>query len=170
MSNGRKGIGGHQSANMRSEDWITPPEIVDSLGVFDLDPCSSINQPWPMAENNYTKHDDGLGQPWTGRVWLNPPYGLVAKEWLEKLANHGNGIALIFARTETRMFFDTVWDRADALLFIKGRLYFYYPDGNRATANAGAPSVLVAYGKNNTEALENSFIDGKIIHIDQEPL
>ena len=42
MINKRKGIGGHQSANMRTEEWLTPPEILKPLGEFDLDPCSPI--------------------------------------------------------------------------------------------------------------------------------
>ncbi len=78
---------------------------------------------------------------------MNPPYGPETGKWLEKLADHGNGIALIFARTETEMFFEQVWKRADCLLFLKGRLHFHRIDGSRAEFNAGAPSVLVGYGK-----------------------
>jgi hypothetical protein len=84
--------------------------------------------------------------PWSGFVWCNPPYGPLWGAWLERLADHGNGIALIFARTETRLFFDAVWGKASALLFLRGRLYFHYPDGRRAPFNSGAPSVLIGYG------------------------
>jgi hypothetical protein len=84
---------------------------------------------------------------------------------LDKLAKHGNGIALIFARTETKMFFDQVWNKADALLFIEGRLYFHYLSGEKAKANAGAPSVLIAYGSNNAEILKNCDINGKYIQL-----
>lgn len=107
------------------------------------------------------------------RVWCNPPYGLKANIWLEKLHYHGNGIALIFARTETNMFFDWGWNKADAMLFIKGRLTFYDVYGNLCimkngknkgkTANSGAPSVLIAYGQNNSEILKNCNIKGKFI-------
>ena len=104
-------------------------------------------------------------------VWCNPPYGLEAKKWLKKLFNHGNGIALIFARTDTNMFFDWVWNKADSLLFIKGRLTFYDTYGHKRTtkdgkpSNSGAPSVLVAYGKENTEVLKNCNIEGKFIQL-----
>lgn len=148
------GMGGHQSARMMKDEWLTPPEIVKELGEFDLDPCSPITRPWDTARSHYTVHDDGLAQPWNGRVWLNPPYGREAAEWLNKLSIHGNGIALIFARTETEMFFDHVWTKANALLFFKGRLYFHHVNGDRAKANAGAPSVLIAYGSDNVKALE----------------
>lgn len=156
-------MGGHQSAAMLKDEWLTPPEIIGDLGEFDLDPCSPINRPWPTAAHHYTIEDDGLSQPWHGRIWCNPPYGLEAARWLERLADHGNGIALIFARTETRMFFDHVWAKADAVLFLEGRLHFHHVDGTRARANAGAPSVLVAYGYENRGALKSSTIPGKFI-------
>ena len=156
-------IGGHQSAAMLKDEWLTPPEIIKDLGEFDLDPCSPIRRPWDTADLHYTIEDDGLSQPWHGRVWCNPPYGLEAARWLERLADHGNGIALIFARTETRMFFEQVWNKADAVLFIEGRLHFHHVDGTRARANAGAPSVLVAYGHENRGVLKSSDIPGKFI-------
>ena len=150
----RKGIGGHQSANMLKDEWLTPPELLARLGQFDLDPCSPVNPPWATAAKTFNIHDDGLKQPWHGRVWLNPPYGREAAKWLNKLAEHGDGIALIFARTETEMFFDHVWSRAHALLFLRGRLTFHHVDGRKAVANGGAPSVLIAYGARNVAQLK----------------
>lgn len=157
------GIGSHQSARMKNDEWLTPPDLLKHLGEFDLDPCSPIKRPWPTAKYHFTTNDDGLKQDWFGRVWCNPPYGKEAAKWLDKLANHGNGIALIFARTETEMFFAHVWPKASALLFIEGRLYFHYINGERAKANSGAPSVLVAYGEECKEILRESNIRGKFI-------
>ncbi|MDD3089749.1 MAG: DNA N-6-adenine-methyltransferase [Candidatus Omnitrophica bacterium] len=134
---------------MLTSEWLTPPEILEALGPFDLDPCAPVNRPWDMAGKHYTVDDNGLIQQWTGRVWCNPPYGVQTSAWLQLLAHHGDGIALIFARTETETFFRHVWDKADAVLFIQGRLYFYHVNGQRATMNAGAPSCLVAYGQSN---------------------
>lgn len=161
----RKGIGSHQSAKMGKDEWLTPPYIIHSLGEFDLDPCASINRPWDTAKKHYTVEDNGLLKDWFGRVWCNPPYGLEASDWLDKLAMHNNGIALIFARTETAMFFNHVWEKANALLFIKGRLYFHHQDGSRASANSGAPSVLIAYGANNAFALSQCDIKGKYVQL-----
>lgn len=158
-------IGGHQSAAMLKDEWLTPPEIISSLGPFDLDPCSPINRPWGTAAKHFTALDDGLKQEWSGRVWCNPPYGLEASKWLDRCADHGNSIALIFARTETAMFFDHVWSRADALLFIKGRLHFHHVCGTRAKANGGAPSVLIAYGHGNAERLKTCGIAGQFIFL-----
>jgi len=164
---GHNGMGSHQSALMLKDEWLTPPEIVRSLGEFDLDPCSPIIRPWETAKNYYTVNDDGLSQNWFGRVWMNPPYGQETGKWMKKLVEHNNGISLIFARTETKIFFDYIWDVADAILFLKGRLYFYHVDGSRASANAGAPSCLIAYGKENVTALEASGILGKIIYLNK---
>lgn len=118
-----------------------------------------------MAARHYSVEQDGLAQEWTGRVWCNPPYGLEAARWLARLADHGDGIALIFARTETAMFFDYVWERATACLFLRGRLHFHHVDGTRAAANAGAPSVLVAYGTSNARALQESGLPGQWVYL-----
>lgn len=109
-----KGIGGHQRAYCgRTNEWLTPPEIVAAPGPFDLDPCSPVSRPWPTARVHYTLEDDGLSMPWAGRVWLNPPYGPETARWLQRLAGHGDGVALVFARTETEAFHRWGWDAAD---------------------------------------------------------
>ena len=80
------------------DEWLTPPEIIHALGCFDLDPCAPVVRPWPTATRHYTIEDNGLVQPWDGRIWCNPPYGTETGRWLARMAEHGNGIALIFAR------------------------------------------------------------------------
>ena len=149
-------LSGHQSARMLNDEWLTPPEIIKACGEFDLDPCAPIVRPWDTARQHFTVQDDGLSQPWHGRVWCNPPFGREAIKWLRRMAEHGNGIALIPARTETVMFYETVWGAADAVLFIKGRPHFHYVDGRRAAANSGAPICLVAYGLENVIWLRRS--------------
>ena len=72
----RSGIGSHTSPNRgKTNDWITPPHILERLGRFDLDPCESVTQPWPCAESGYTVLQNGLAHEWFGRVYCNPPYG-----------------------------------------------------------------------------------------------
>lgn len=145
-------------------EWLTPPDLVKRLGEFDLDPCSPVSPPFLHARVNYTVEDNGLKKEWFGRVYCNPPYGKDLHLWLEKLKQHGNGIALIFARTETKCFFDHVWDSADALLFVKGRIRFYHVSG-KLGGTPGAPSVFVAYGKENALALKNSGIEGRYLEL-----
>lgn len=144
-------------------EWLTPPYIIHALGPFDLDPCAPINRPWDTATRHFTLDHDGLRQPWFGRVWLNPPYGTGQERWLERLVKHGNGIALIAARTETEAFWRYVWLAADAVLFLHGRLFFHHPNGERAKSNAGHGSVLVAYGVENADRLRGSRIPGVTI-------
>jgi DNA N-6-adenine-methyltransferase Dam len=151
-------MGGHERGfRGASDEWLTPKFILDALGPFDLDPCASVVRPWPTAARHFTVEDDGFVQDWgAARVWLNPPYGPQTARWLGRLADHGKGTALIFARTETRYFFDYVWERATALLFLKGRVNFCRTDGTPGAANSGAPSVLVAYGFDDAAVLAAS--------------
>ena len=79
-----------------TDDYYTPRWIFDTMGIaFDLDvacpPEGAINVP---AARYYTAADDGLAQPWEGRVWMNPPYSKPAP-WVERWITHGNGMALL---------------------------------------------------------------------------
>ena len=155
------------------DEWLTPPEIIWALSEsftgekFDLDPCAPITRPWEMAKEHFTTSDNGLLKQWHGRVWCNPPYNEAAK-WLGKCREHGNAIALVFARTETRMFFEHVWNSCDAILFLKGRLTFLDVHGNKPKFTSGGPSCLVAWGDCNVDALEHAVqecgIEGKLIY------
>lgn len=159
-----KGIGAHVKRYLgATDDWITPPEILKALGPFDLDPCACDPMPWRTADRMINIHENGFHHEWSGRVWMNPPYGRETARWLGRLAEYGNGIALVFARTETDMFFRHVFDKAHALLFLKGRLNFHFPDGRRSNKNCGAPSVLIAYGETNATELRECEIAGKCV-------
>ncbi len=159
-------MGSHQSAKMKNDEWLTPPDILKSLGDFDLDPCAPVLRPWNTATRHYTKMDNGLAQPRepvTTRVWLNPPFGSQWPKWLLRWGvEHDNTIALIPARTETKEFFRLVWDRANGVCFLRGRPHFHFVDGKRAAFNSGAPICLVAYGRENVEILRGSAL-GKTI-------
>lgn len=160
-----RGMGSHQSHKMIKDEWLTPPSILERLGHFDLDPCAPLNPPWKFADKHYTVLDNGLAQEWEGRVWCNPPYGRSTGKWLDKCSVHKNATALVFARTETKDWIDYVWKKADSILFIFGRLYFHHVDGSRAKSNSGAPSALISYDKDNTEILEQSGIEGKLVKL-----
>ncbi|WAC68874.1 DNA N-6-adenine-methyltransferase [Microbacterium sp. SL75] len=155
----------NKGSQQREVRWLTPPELVAPLGRFDLDPCGAPGH--VLADRTYLLEngDDGLRDPWDGRVWLNPPYGKLAEPFLRKLADHGRGVALIFARTETKMFHEQVWGRASAVLFMLGRVSFLTADGVKARANAGAPSCLVAYGSDDAELLRASGVAGQFVDL-----
>jgi hypothetical protein len=156
-------FGAPNGGGFTQETWLTPPHILAALGPFDLDPCAAPSpRPWPTAARHIELPEDGFAAEWSGRVWMNPPYGSEMARWLAKLADHGDGIALVFARTETAMFHRHVWPRASAVLFLKGRLQFCSAKGKPA-GNAGAPSCLIAYGEANANALRTCGLDGHVI-------
>ena len=128
-----------------SDDWLTPREWIEALGPFDLDPCASSEQPWWTAREMLTKKDDGLAKKWKGLVWCNPPYSDTGS-WARKMAEHGNGFLMVFARTDTQWFHDWIWNRATSLFFPRGRITFLKPDGRRV-GRAAASTVIAAYGE-----------------------
>lgn len=159
------GENGHLGSIQRQTRWLTPKPLVEALGDFDLDPCGAPNH--DLAKRTYLLEngEDGLEKTWEGFVWLNPPYGKEAQPFVERLGNHNNGIALLFARTETLIWHKHVWPRASAILFLKGRVTFLDPSGVKASANAGAPSALVAYGDEAANRLDKSGIEGHLVFL-----
>ncbi len=158
----------HESAKNKTVEWYTPKYIFDAIGtVFDLDPCSPGKAivPWVPAKECYcfTDGQDGMMLPWKGNVYMNPPYGKNTPAWLERLALHGTGIALLFSRTDATWFHRFV-SMADAICFVKGRIRFIGENNARSYAagtfkpeeTPGAGSMLIAYGTGNAEALRNS--------------
>lgn len=154
----KRSMKSHHATVGKSNVWLTPRWILDPLGKFSLDPCSAPSpRPWDTAISHIELPEDGLTAQWVGRVWLNPPFdrrGIAA--WLEKMADHGNGIALIPAATETKHFADFVWKRASSVLFLNKRPHFHRPDGSRASANSGCAIVLAGYGSSNDQILSKS--------------
>lgn len=151
-------LGSHQTTVGKTQSWITPKWIIDKLGPFDLDPCASLPQPWPCARDSF--YTNGLLNQWFGRVWLNPPFDRYEVDlWVDKMAKHQSGIALLHVRTEAE-WFEPVWRNAHAILFLADRLYFHHPDGTRAKANSGAPACLIAFSEYDRQRLQQSGIQG----------
>ncbi len=160
-----QGIGGHQATVGKTDIWLTPKYVLDTLGSFDLDPCAAPSpRLWDTARRHIELPEDGLTVKWEGRVWMNPPYSEVAL-WIAKLARHGNGVALIFARTEVRFWHRDIWPKASGILFLEGRLTFLKEDGSKPVGNSGAPSVLVAYSEYNAKSLRDCGLPGKFIKL-----
>lgn len=145
-------VGKSRLAGMMTSDsgeWYTPPEVVAAvvaaMGAIDLDPCADPGRAIP-ATAHFVQDDDGLSQPWRGRVYMNPPYGREIGDWTEKLVtefeyrNVAEAVALVPGRI------DTVWyrgltERASATVcHVAGRLRFSEADP------APFPSVAVHLG------------------------
>lgn len=148
-----------------TDEWYTPIEIINSLGKFDLDPCAPEKPLWQTASTMYDKNIDGLKQVWRGRVWLNPPYSRpLIEQFVKRMAEHNNGIALLFNRCDSKMFIDVVLEKATAIKFLKERIKFYRKDGTRG-GSPGCGSILIAFGENNAEILKNNDLPGKFIRV-----
>ena len=155
-------LGSHQATVGRSQDHITPRWLIDVLGPFDLDPAAADPRPWDCAAVSWTTN--GLGRAWFGLVWLNPPFDRYqVGGWVARLAQHGNGIALLHARTEVG-WFEPIWQSAAAILFLADRLKFCRLDGSEQPANSGAPPILAAFGPDATARVERSNIPGALVH------
>jgi len=134
----------------KTDNWATPQWLFDQLDAefgFTLDVCADDQN--AKCDTYFTRDQNGLLQPWHGRVWCNPPYGRVIADWVAKAAEYAQGgglaVMLLPARTDTRWFHDHIYGKAE-IRFIKGRLRF-----GDATENAPFPSMIVIFrgGTNN---------------------
>lgn len=152
--------------SQENDEWYTPSWLFHALNVeFDLDPCSPGSPPSSVpAKRHLTKTDNGLAADWHGAVWLNPPFSS-KRPWYERLVTHGNGIALMPSRTETHDL-QTYMSAAQALLFLRGRIYFergQRPGGNGVGGVTTTPPfgiMLCAYGETMANALHASKLQG----------
>lgn len=135
--------------------WLTPLPLIQSLGKFDLDPCGFLGH--ETARKLICLPEDGLKEEWTGRVWLNPPYGKEARLWLNRLKKHGNGIALIFARLETKWIQEFI---ESGFFAIQGRISFLN-DKKEEKENAGSGSILIPFGRKNKGSILSSDLEGQ---------
>lgn len=154
----------HEDRGNKRHEWATPAWIFEMLGLhFALDPCHPPESSGPLPVDNYvdawyTEQEDGLKSPWPfgGKVFMNPPYNQQTQHWLRKMCDHNNGIALVFARTDTKWYRDSAL-KADAILYLKTRIKFIDvnpdKDTNKAGNGAGAGSMLIAWGDENVVAL-----------------
>lgn len=129
----------------RGDEYYTPPEVFEALGLtFDLDVCAPRGGiPWIPARRYYSMDDDGLAQPWQGRVWMNPPYSR-PRLWAEKFIAHRHGITLINQGKST--WYLKLWAYADAmampftnLVFVGGAVF--------------PPLIFAAFGDECVDAL-----------------
>lgn len=68
----------------KTDVWATPQRFYDELDRefnFELDVFATPEN--AKCRRFYTKEQDGLAQPWTGRVWCNPPYGREIGKWVK---------------------------------------------------------------------------------------
>ena len=125
------------------DDRGTDPAFIATLeerfGALELDVAAAPHN--AKAPRFYTREDDGLGQPWSGLVWCNPPYSdcgaWVRKAWSEWNARDAAPYRILMLLPANRV--EQAWwqdlvepfrDRPDSPLrveFLRGRMRFDRP-------------------------------------------
>ena len=138
-------------------EWYTPEEYIDAavaaMGGIDLDPASTLRaNDVVRAAAIWTREDDGLAQPWGGRVWMNPPYerGLVDKfcrKLAEEFASGRVTEAIVLVNNST----DSSWwqeltGHVTAACFPLYRVRFWHPEGKPSNPLQG--HTLLYLGSN----------------------
>jgi len=132
------------------EDYIKAVKKV--MGDIDLDPasCEEANKVI-QASQIFTKNDDGLGQEWRGKIWINPPCSngaapRFAKKFVRECKNKNctEGIVLFQNSTYTAWFQDLL-QISGALCLTKGRIEFGCGD---ETVSFPDGQVFFYFGKN----------------------
>jgi phage N-6-adenine-methyltransferase len=126
--------------------WATPQDFFDEVNAkynFTLDACANTEN--AKCKKFFSPEQDGLKQNWGGRIWMNPPYGRVIGNWVEKAYQESkNGalvVALLPARTDTRWFHNYIYKKKGVKIhFLKGRLKF-----GDAKEPAPFPCILVEF-------------------------
>lgn len=137
---------GSPQTQATKDDYYTPEWVFDAMGLrFDIDVCAPPSGvPWVPADQFYTKADDGLLQPWVGRVWMNPPYSEVTP-WVQKFVAHRHGVCLLpMAKS---LWFFQLWQDIDAIAIAPKRIIFH-GDGD-----VSLPVFFAAFGPECVEAI-----------------
>ena len=136
-------------------EWYTPPYLIELarsvLGSIDLDPASNETaQGWIKAGQYFTKADDGLAQPWSGRLWCNPPYGSMGQKFLQKAVESyeaGQVTAAILllgaGRSQWRR---ELFPRCTAICKLHGRISFIDGSGQPIKGNSKDSDIILVGG------------------------
>lgn len=143
----------HVSNNSGNNEWYTPPAFIAAarvaMGTIHTDPASSaIANKMVQAEKFFTADDSGLTQPWSGNVWMNPPYAqpLVA-QFAEAVSDKFDkkeikaACVLVNNATETA-WFQRMLASAGAVCFLRGRVRFLDPSGEPSGAPLQGQAVI----------------------------
>ena len=152
----------HWESSGKSSDWYTPQFIFDALGcTFDLDVAGARPSASSVpARETFTERSLEREWPADAFAWMNAPFGgrNGLEPWLDKFFAHGNGIALTPDRTSAP-WWQAAARKADAILFIDGKVRFLRPDGSEGVSPSNG-TTLFAAGSKGTIALATAQANG----------
>ncbi len=154
----RKAFGdaSHPIQQSLTNEHFTPLQYINAaravLGEIDLDPasCKEVNE-IVKAHHYFNILDDGLKQEWNGRIWLNPPYGRLAGDFIEKLiceftaGRVTSAIVLVNAHCTDTKWFQYLWD--GCICFTDHRINFL---GDDARSRSTHGSAFAYFGEDET--------------------
>lgn len=139
-----------------SDDQYTPRWVLDAarqvLGRIDLDPATSAAaQAVVGAQRYYTQTDNGLIQPWAGRVWCNPPYS-DPLPWVKKLIGHYragevSAALLLLNIAGAPEWARLLWHGGYPVCILAARIEFATPDGRQRPAKNMYDQFLWYFGR-----------------------
>lgn len=137
-----------------TDDWHTPDDLLslarEILGGIDTDPASCREaQDRVRAGRWFGPVENGLAQPWAGRVWLNPPFSAIA-EWVATAAERllspdGPDAILLCCHANT----DAAWWhnlRGFPVALSRGRVRYLRPGGERGEAPPRGTALFLLGG------------------------
>lgn len=138
------------ASSKNSDEWYTPPHIVElarhAMGSIDLDPASSeIANSTVKAQHYFTQQDNGLTKPWSGNVFLNPPYSMVS-QFIDYATDQfifgliDNAVVVVNASTDTH-WFQPLWNHT--IWFPLGRIKFINADGSPSKSPSKGNAVVL---------------------------
>ena len=153
-------------------EFVTPKIFTDSIGPFDVDICAARGSYNKIGKRNYYgptgSRDCGLKAKLKSSdfVWCNPPFGLKngMREFIEKMAEHNNGILICPSLVGSIVFHEVVYPNAKWLYFFRGGFTFETLEGEKAISYSGmTPAILIGFGDESLKRVKNCTKPGRLV-------
>ena len=128
--------------------WETPPELFRmGCEIYQFHPELDVCATAQDKKCELFIGENSLEKEWNRPFWMNPPYGRDVKDWIRKayhehLKWNVSILALLFVKTDTKVWHECILHGKAEILFIEGRVHFW-KNGKRSQNAAPYPSAFV---------------------------